>query len=198
MTFYYTDHVKTNSSAVQDVYYNYHTLELAVLLTSSHGYIYSNVPSEVFDKFDAGGAFFSAGRYYAKTVKTEYGPGKAMGVVGYYDFTEDDSDDNYYRDNDYGPEFDTAAVGTPKGLTYAENAKVTTSGPYVNLSGTSNTVATQPALRRHTVNFTADGSLFSHPVHAPDVDAAVDALHEVAESLGLSVQVKEVITYFDN
>lgn len=204
MTFFFTDHTAVNSSAVEDVYYNMDSEELAVALTSGQGYVYSDVPAEVYEKFETGGVLFSAGRYYAKTVKPEYGPGKSLGYVDYYDFVEADAADELDAEDEFGSDelvsAGARAVGTPKALTYSEDAKVTNSGNfYIDLDGGVSVGGTSSPFIRHTVNFTLDDSLFAHTVHANSVAEAVDAFREVMMTLGMShAKVKEVVTHFDN
>lgn len=190
MTFNYTvGDADVDSSAVYEAYYDAPTSSLAVVLSSGHGYVYSGVPASVYDDLTNGTR--SAGRVYATVVKRNYGPGKSLGFVGF------DNDDEFVKSV---PAPDMGAVGTPKGLTYAAGAKVTTIDPAhrIDLTFTPSPVA-PVVTRKHTVKFTVEGgnSVKSYNVDATSVDSAVDKLSEATSALGLNVNVKEVTVYFE-
>ena len=76
--FEYTDALESiNSSAVEDAYYNNNDKTLLIVVASSEeAYLYTGVPSYVWNQFKAAD---SKGRYYATQIKRNYGPAKALG-----------------------------------------------------------------------------------------------------------------------
>ena len=198
MTFNYTaGDSEVNSSLVYEAYYNSATRELVVVLDSEDGYLYKGVPQHVYDELVSGRV--SAGRYYGKTIKRGYGPGERLGYVGL-------DNEDYFVYAYPAPSME--AVGTPKGLSYASDAKVDGS-PVVSLGadGTSRFVDLAPKAEeprevtyRHAVNFTVDGlgnDVRVYNVETTSVDKAVDALSEATAALGLDVNVKGVWVSFE-
>lgn len=193
--FYYTNaDSNINSSAVSAAYYNANDRRLAVVLSSGYGYVYSDVPESVFDTLVNPGFGRSTGRYYAKTVKRDYGPGEALG----YSY-----DDDFAHISESEPVLvGTGAVGTPKGLTYSENAVVTTNVVSNFIDAGYTDLSLKPiegTKRAHKVFFTIDGQwqIREYNVEAGSVDEAVKALTESTEALGLVATVKEVCVYFE-
>lgn len=191
--FNYTLHfTPNNSSLVDGVWYNENTQELAVNLDGSV-YAYTGVPRERFNDLAVA---TSAGREY-QGIKREFGPGQYVGQGFELYFV-------------YEPPKRTETVGTPKNLTVEPNNgsfSLSSSGTFhsgglvtLGSQGVTETTAATEATRRHTVNFVIDDSLFSHTVHAADVQGAVQGFNEVMDSLGLgnTTKVKEVVTHFDN
>lgn len=186
MTFNYTHgNDDVESSAVYEAYYNSGTKELAVVLSSGHGYVYSGVPFNVYTDVESG---TSPGKTYATVVKRNYGPGKSLGYVGF------DNEDEFEQ-GVVAP--DMSAVGTPKGLTYAKDATVTDlSDRRISLAVDNTPVGVK---FKHTVVFTVDGGNRekSYTVDAGSVNEAAEALKSATDALGLTVKVKEVTVYFE-
>lgn len=194
MTFEYThSDDDVDSSAVYEAYYNAKHHKLAVVLSGGHGYVYSNVPLYVYHELVGAK---SPGAYYALTVKRKYGQAENIGYVGYENtetFVEykgvpaadmtgvDISSATPVISNTYV----NLAPVTDKGLTYASDAVV--DGVPVSVKF------------RHTIKFDVVGGNKdkSYTVEAGSVPAAVEALREIADMLGLEVKVKEVTVYFE-
>lgn len=187
MTFEFThgdDDVE--SSAVYEAYYNEHDRKLAVVLSSGHAYVYPGVGIHTYNELVGS---TSPGKFYALNVKRNYGPGESLGYVGF------DSDEFEQTRGVPAPSMD--AVGTPKGLSYAKDAKVTDlSDRRISLAADNTPVG---AKFKHTVVFTVDGGNRekSYTVDAGSVNEAVEALRSATDALGLTVKVKEVTVYFE-
>lgn len=191
MAFAYT-HADTDvaSSAVVEAYYNDRTNDLAVVLSSGHAYVYSGVPLAVYEKLvDTRSVLSSPGRYYAKVVKRDFGPGEALGYVGW------DSDE-FFPNLRARWEADAA---TPKGLVYADDAVVTGSIDVDPAEVTNTTLALpqEKTLRRHTVVFEANGGTRTHRLNVESVDEAVEEILSLGKMLDLDFKVKEVVVSFE-
>jgi hypothetical protein len=177
-----------DSSVVYEAYYNADDRKLAVVLDSGWGYVYSNVPRLVYDDLVGGP---SAGRVYSTVVKRQYGPGEALGYVGYQD---DGVFVNGYEAVDMNPvdapRFDLSSdgSGTAKGLYVTERTKDST----VTLEAPEPT-----ARRKHVVVFDSDGVERRHTLFTESVDSAVATVNEIADMLDLSFNVKEVTVSFE-
>lgn len=189
-TFEYTHSHAPVSSAVDTLYYNTNTQSLAVDL-HDRLYRYEDVPfSEYADLVYAD----SAGREFSR-IKREYGPGDFLGEYDDLDF------EMVSANADSG--VTTASGVVPKNLTYASNAKVTTSttGNYASqpsefISLNAYTDTKSPSKRKHEVIFEAAGAERIYSLEATSVDEAVEALQGVAEALDIDVQVRKVTVYF--
>lgn len=183
--FTYTDERSVRSSAVDEVFYNNETQELAVVL-HNNVYAYTDVPADAYDAFVNG--FGSKGRHYAKVIKRNYGPGEYLGSALDVNFKK-----KSYPAPSMGPVEASGRGIVPKGLTLAPDAKVT--GAKIDLTGREDSTA-GVATRRHRISFLANGTQRTHTTEAESVDAAVAELASVARSFGVTFTVKEVTTYF--
>lgn len=188
-TFEYTHTKPVNSSAVDEVHYNANTKELAVDL-HDEVYVYSGVPES---RYEALTNAPSVGRTF-REVKRDYGPSEYLGYVR----------DIGYEKSGVDSGVTTASGVVPKNLTYASNAKVTTSttGNYASqpsefISLNAYTDTKSPSKRKHEVVFEAAGAERIYSLEATSVDEAVEALQGVAEALDIDVQVRAVTVYFD-
>lgn len=213
--FYYTDfHNDVDSTAVRKVYFNGNDGEAVIVLHSGGAYQYSHLTVEDFHALTTG---TSPGTHYATRIKGKKGPGKSINPgPGFFKHVSEVG-----REAADVPE---AAVGTPKGLTYAAGATIdgvksgnetrTTLGlePVKEIRGsgfalndaglTVNSVSSlfvprQP--RTHVVKFAfvAGNTEHTHTVKVISVDEAVKAVQDAAEALGLKVTVKEVTVKFE-
>lgn len=187
--FTYTHTRRVDSSAVDEVYYNENTKELAVDL-HDEVYVYPNVP---LARYEALVGASSVGRAF-REVKRDYGPSSYLGYA---------TQVNYVRETTKAPSM--AAVGTPKGLTYAEDAVVdgrpVASPNEVRVDlGLAPVAAPGGVKFRHAVYFEVEGlgnGSKVYNVEAGSVNEAVEALSEATAALGLDVNVKEVRVYFE-
>jgi len=75
-TFEATDHFDVDgSSLVEEVAYDSESQELLVYFRSGSGYVYNDVPANVFHDFRDS---FSKGQFYNNWVKRKYGPGREV------------------------------------------------------------------------------------------------------------------------
>lgn len=195
--FTYTHTAPVNSSAVDEVWYNVDTKELAVCL---HGdvYVYEGVP---FDRYQNLVYAMSVGRAF-RNIKKDYGPSEYLGDEAYLTIEK-----KVYDAPDMSGDFadHTKArqvAGTPKNLTYAEDAVVdgkpvgdtgNSSGPHLSMTPAGDNAATY----RMTVHFESNGAERTHSLTAADVDEAARRLEEVADALGVEVVVKGVFVHFE-
>lgn len=186
MTFHYTRADRdVDSSVVHEAYYDRNSRKLAVVLSSGEGYVYNNVPEYTYHELvDAD----SPGAYYNRVIKRTYGPATALGYVDSDDFTHQYPAPD--MSNVVSPVRLSGAV-TPKNLTYAPNATVTstTSGSYyVTLANAPerNTTA------RFAVTFEVGGKSRTHTLDAESFGAAEAAVVEIASMLDLTFDVKEI------
>lgn len=179
--FTYTHYSDRSSSAVEEAAYNSHTKEALFVLTGGSGYIYKDVPQSVWNEYVTN---WSAGHYYAKGIKPNYGPGEYVGYVS----SLRDSFDEY-------TEPDRGAVGTPKDLTYA--GSTTTNTAVTNTGGGTYTLTLPgPATEAYEteVVFTVgdDATEKTYRTRAGSVVEAVNALTEVGKALQLDLKAKRV------
>lgn len=177
MTFEFT-HADSDveSSLVYEAYYNENDQKLAVVLDGGYGYVYPNVPKHVFDTLVTSA---SPGGIYNYTLKRNYGPSESLGYVGYENRRE------------FRTLVGAATVGTPKGLTYASDAKVTG----IDLSAGRVTLTTVPGNteRKFAVTFEVNDQTRSHtPAGVNTFGEAEDAILEIGSMLGLEFKVKEI------
>ena len=188
--FEYTDALESiNSSAVEDAYYNNNDKTLLIVVASSEeAYLYTGVPSYVWNQFKAAD---SKGRYYATQIKRNYGPAKALGDSWALDIDAAQASVTPIAPYVTLGNPPTATVGTPKGLTYASDATVTTK------------VEAFPSVRKATttVKFSLDDT--------PDVDREIDfndastvdeaiaAFEQGISAFGLTGKVKAVTVNFE-
>lgn len=188
--FVYTDSVDgRNSSAVEEAWYNvYDKTLLVALVESEKSYLYSGVPSWVWSQLKGAP---SLGSFYATTVKRNYGPGNALGWTDDLDIVE-----YGVPAANMGSVTPIHGVGTPKGLTLAPNASVTTKAEAFPLSVVSDS---KPVLLKHEVIFTSTGSENErlYVTEAENIDDATSQLDEVAEMLDLNFTVKRVTVHFE-
>lgn len=203
--FNYTHHRSGRlSTAVKNVFYNQNTKELAVDLHDDV-YVYKQVPLASYEVFITSP---SLGRAFQK-VKANYGPGKCLGYNANVVFVTEGADAPSMDAipslpaRDSRGRFVSAAVGTPKGLTYAENAVVTdvSSGPHLRVTLGENASAdevTNGIIRPHTVLFNVDGlGDRTYNTEATSVEQAISHLLEATNALALTVNVKEVTVSFE-
>jgi hypothetical protein len=212
---YTTSGYPDNQSEVIRLFaYNENTRDVHVVLQDNEVYSYPNVPQSVLDEFIKSE---SAGAYYNTHFKRTYGPGTHAGSYGGapWKFVEKIDKNEETR----------VAVGTPKGLTYADDAVVTNRDAeqsYVTLGAGVNEPATGGAVsstgiqsvfttnansgpfninpfRTHVVTFTIEGMEGEREYQAStqNVDAAVADLNAYASQLGLTVKVLRVVVHFD-
>jgi len=184
-TFEYTDTKPVTSTAVDAVFYNSETKKLAVFL---HGevYVYSGVPKERYENLvDAS----SVGRAF-REVKADYGRSDYLGRARSVEPVLVSV-----------PAPDMGAVGTPKGLTYAADAKVTGDPAHSRVRVTLGEVPVPEGVKyKHAVYFKVNPGDLDFKIYnteAGSVHEAVEALTEAALALDLNVTVKEVRVYFE-
>lgn len=174
--FSFTDSTENiSSSLVEGAYYNAETRELAVDLNDDV-YVYASVPPATYKALVSAP---SVGRAF-QNVKRTYGPSTYLGDYDGVDFVKAPSRD---------------AVGTPKGLTLASDAKVENR---FNLVSENHGVATIPAgvKFKHEVVFTLGNETErTYTVQAGSVNEALDALTEATSALGLEATAKRVVTH---
>lgn len=188
--FEYTHYRKPVSSLVDEVWYNSDTKELAVSL-HDEVYVYSGVPLTRYQSLIFAN---SVGREY-QSIKREFGPSEYLGDRYELEFGE-----KSYEAPDMG------SVGTPKGLTYAENAVVhnvgdtattgNSSGAHISLTY-GNDHDGLGDIRRHRVVFETPHGTKAHEVNAESVAEAKSLIESLASDFGLSVTVKEVTVFFE-
>lgn len=186
----YTDSWSGRSSAIEEAAYDAETKTLYVSLNSG-GYAYDNVDESTWKGFKNA---FSKGRYYAKNIKRDFGPGRVLDWDA-FDYAEAREPSAPAT----GPQtFVTSTaqtyVGAPQAWTLAPNAKVETVTRTFNLQA--------PILEeslRHTVRFTVGGGtdVKSYSFNAKDVTEAVSEVNEIANMLGQEFKVIEVVTHFE-
>lgn len=186
----FTDSFESDSSAVDAAYYNQKDRTLVVDLHNSL-YKYEGVGQYTWDNFKNA---TSKGRYYIGTIKPNYGPSEFLGFEHEADY---DEVENTYEAADFGP------VGTPKNLTYAENAVVdgvsaasTRTDNYLSLTPASNAEAA-PEGYRTGVTFETPHGTKKHEVFATSALDARFKVEELASVLGVTVTVKEATVYFE-
>lgn len=201
-TFEYTDYAYPNSSLVKVVVYNENTRKLLISL-DGQGYLYTDVPKDDYKALvDAD----SVGRHYSNSFKKAHGPATHTGHDGGF------WDIQFIEVKVATPQ---QTVGTPKGLTYADNAKIdekiednlfdlsgkrTDDGQViVPLFDLASEVLNLEATTRHKVTFDVVGSAKKrkYNVNAASVDEAVAQVQDIADMLGLEFVVRKVTTYFE-
>lgn len=201
----YTDEWAGDSHAVEGALYDKTTKTFYVQLASG-SYVYDNVPEDVWNSFKSA---LSKGRFYAKTIKRDYGPGTALDWDA-LDYAEPRDDSVPAADmgpvtntfvssyNFGGPVTTTDTVGTPKNLSYSDKAVV--DGKRVVPARTFNLQA--PLLEQkleHVVHFRVDGGtdVKQYTLSAESVSAAVATVNDIANALGLEFTVTEVCVRFE-
>lgn len=181
--FYYTQTADVDSSAVDEVYYNANSKELAVDL-HDEVYVYQNVPKA---RYEALVNADSVGRAF-REVKRDYGPSEYLGYC---------SEVDYVPTREAFDAVDMASVGTPKALTYAENAKV--DGVRVSGSGSTSTgtlltlsVPERNKSRVFAVEFESGDKVRTHTLSAESFGAAEQAVLNIGAMLDLEFNVKVV------
>lgn len=187
--FGYTDFMQTfYSQIVLAAYYDANTSELLVSLAGSGVYLYHNVPATTWSEFKNAE---SKGHFYNTVVKRHYGPGTGYLFVG------------------VEPIDDEPAKGTPKGLTYAEDAVV--DGERVRLYGVHRrkpaavaqennvvlSITNEPKRFRTEVFFEANGTEKSHTLYVHDSNEAVEAVEQIGAMLDVDLNIKRVVVYFE-
>lgn len=185
--FEFTHNTRTpHSSAVDEIWYNEDTKELAVDL-HDEVYVYSGVPKARYDAFVLAN---SKGRAF-REIKRDYGPSEYLGDAAYLDI-----------DRAPVPAADMSAVGTPKGLTYAAGATIVNNTNTVTASSGAGYLSLTPApakstARRHKVVFDTPHGTKSHEVSAESVEDAAQQVTTFTTVLGVEATVKEVTVYFE-
>jgi len=183
----YTDSWSGSSRAIEEAVYDAETKTLYVSL-SSGGYAYDNVDEYTWKSFKNA---FSKGRFYAKTIKRDFGPGRALDWDA-FDYAEER--EVSVPAPDMGP-VTSSTVGMPKAMTYSPTATVTNiSTPVFNLQA-----APLADTLRHTVRFRVDGGteVKSYTLTAADVNEAVAEVNGIADALGVEFTVTEVVVHFE-
>ena len=194
--FSYTDSdTNIESSLVYEAYFDAPQGRLALVLNNGYAYEYREVPQSLFNSLVNPGE--SAGNIYNTKIKNKFN-GRSIGYTGW--------ESGFFRPvspvrsvTPVNPVNENLTVGTPKGLTYAEDAKISTGSTfnYVNLVQPA---AEASSKRSHEVVFEVDGlgnSRRTFNVEANNVDEAVAELHKATQALGLDVKVREVTVYFE-
>lgn len=202
--FEYTEALpNSNSTAVKAAYYNVDDKTLLVVMRENgNAYRYDGVPSWVWADFKRSS---SLGHFFATTLKRSYGPAKYLGTGNRLSIVQKGAvasvtplpkrtHEHYSLGTAPAPR---AVVGTPKGLTLASDAKVTTKAEAFPL-----TVAPAPAqgvLKATTsVLFEAFGA--DKTVAFDDkstVDEALVEFNRIANAMGVSAKVKAVTVHFE-
>ena len=182
--FTYTDSFFPRSSALNAVHFDSGNGAVAVELKSGEVYVYDGLANEDWSAFKNA---WSKGRHYALVIKRRFGPGEYIG----------DAEEVTYS----VPAADMGTVGTPKNLTYADDAKVD-GEPVGNSTGphTRVTLGVVPsAQRKHTVSFTVNGydDVKTYEVAADNVEEAAASVRGLGDQLGLTFNVKGVYTSFE-
>lgn len=167
-----------DSSLVWDAWYNAPEQTAYVNLEGTV-YAYTNVPEsdyrDLVNSYSVGSAF--------SRFKRRFGPSEKLGV-----------ENTLSKIEIVVPQ---AAPGVvPKNLTYAPDATIATAeapapAPYISLRAAEPVEAEK---RTHTVHFESNGSK-TYSLEAVSVDAAVAALNELTEMLGISVKVTGVFVH---
>ena len=198
---YTTAHEELDSSLVWDVWYDAETRKAYVNLETVV-YAYSDVPASAVDALvyaPSIGRHYNGSVFGAKGFKREFGPGEKLGYLA--DLTLREREVALASGGTITASGNLAAPGVVgKNLTYAPNAKVTTTD-----SNTANgrvslrviedaNAAPVVHKRAMTVHFESNGSR-THSLRAESVDEAVDAVKEVAKMLGVNVMVTGVFVH---
>jgi hypothetical protein len=183
----YTDYQYNNTSEiVRGATYNANTRDLAVFLGSESAmrdtdevYVYQNVPVDLYNSLVDTNQ--SAGRVYAIEVKRKYGPGRRVG---------ERKSINFERVSKSG--IALSDVSSANAHTITLNLGTSRDKALVN----SAAFVDSSEARSTTVYFEVNGQTKTHNSKYASVDAAVAAVEEFAEALGLSVTVTEVTVHF--
>lgn len=185
-TFNWTDMWVLDSSAVDEVYYNDNTQELAVDLHDTV-YVYSGVPRSAYEDLVYAA---SVGRAFQQ-IKRTYGPGDKLGYCA----------DVTYKHVGRSSEGNSTTAPT---ITVTN---VTSSVPLTVDSGLRTFPLAAPAVesedsvdvgRKMTVFFTnADGNDFEYNLTANSVDEAANVVTELGDVLGLTLTVTGVFVNFE-
>lgn len=196
MTFnvYYTDRAQPDSSFINRVWYDAKSSRLALEL---HGdvYEYNNVPPFVYRELVEAE---SAGTYYRTKVRSQYGPGSNLGsTLGMREMKVDVDLTKTFRDPGHpnlrllldsdGP------LKFADGGTFAKDGTVTL--PHLSLVQDT----TDMVEYDHTVYFTVAQSddEKTHTLKAASMDAALDAMFDLADKLDQDIEVKGVLVRFE-
>lgn len=178
MTFSYTHKYLPSSTAIQEAYYNDEQQELVVVVNGGTAYQYSDFDISDWNAFTSA---HSAGHWYAKVIKREFGPGENLGFMN--------EEDSYFQEDQTVEAPDMGPVWSFKGDL----------GVNTFVSATTGINAAMSNIRKHTVRFNSGISDREYSVNAVSVDAAVADLMRIARMLGIEEQitVKEVVTHFE-
>lgn len=200
MNFRYTHHATVDSTALTSVFYNEDNRELAVVTHENNLYVYADVPLMVFNTLVNVG---SVGSYYAKVIKASYGPSvrssrlDATYFIGGSVAAADMSSTG--TGNSTGPHIHAESVGTPKGLTYADDAVVTSTDNFISLghSPEPHTTSVDTATSKFDVVFVLNGSEKTFCTEASDVAGALRNFEAATSWLDLDPKVVKVVQYFE-
>lgn len=181
----YTDEWAGISSAVNEALYDADTKTFYITLDGGATYSYDNVDVATWDSFTKA---WSKGRFYAQTIKGNFGPGTYLGYEALKEATERSyvaPATTFTTVNN----FTTQTVGTPKDLKYAEGVKVTNETRTFSLAADE-----APTNAAFTTTFTVGNSdeVKSVTLAAYDIPDAVESVLSVAEALGLDFTLKSV------
>lgn len=192
--------LNSNSTAVKHAYYNVDDKTLLVVMRENgNAYRYDGVPVWVWNDFKAAD---SLGRFFANTVKRSYGPSKYLGVGKNLNIVQKGIPaPNMGSVTSLHPSYrPSQTVGTPKGLTVASDASVTTKAEAFPLRTVSpNPVSSISTARKATttVHFVVNGN--DKTVLLDDkstVDEALVEFDRIASMLGVSAKVTAVTVNF--
>lgn len=185
-TFEATERFKVDgSSLVEEAAYDADSKELLLFFRSGSGYLYSEVPAELFENFRNA---HSKGQFYNNWIK------RGDSVVA------------------NGEVFwDTEIVDKTVTVPAADMGSVTGTGPIIHFHPNSSlyTLTTLPTTtinslparvtRAHRIDFTVDGGneVKSYTVDAVGVDEATNALIPLVHALGLTLRIKGVYVDFE-
>lgn len=205
MRFDYTHKKDVDSSALKTVLYNENHNKLVVITHEDRAYCYRDVPLVIYNTLVNTG---SVGNYYAVVIKRGYGPHAWSQSRHYVEFVDanalasDMSSTSVEAFSNVGsstgPHVHAQAVGTPKGLTYAEGAEVTQREDFITLTTQTDVAPTAVKLKfEFHVFFTLNGSEKMFATSAGSVNEALENYKAATSWLDLETKVVKVVQYFE-
>lgn len=193
--------LNSNSTALKAAYYNTDDKTLLVVMRENgNAYRYDGVPAWVWSDFKGAS---SLGRFFANTVKRSYGPSKYLGVgknlsVNKKGYVAPSMGSVSSLHPSYRP---SQTVGTPKGLTVAPDARVTTKAEAFPLQAVApNPVSSILSIRKATttVHFELDGTPKTVAMdNKSTVEDALADFSRIASMLGVTAKVTAVTVHFE-
>jgi len=185
-TFEATDHFDVDgSSLVEEVAYDSESQELLVYFRSGSGYVYNDVPANVFHDFRDS---FSKGQFYNNWVKRKYGPGREV----FWDTEVVEKPASNVTDVTKAEEFlnsrSTFSINTVRQSIGQPTSANATSATF-SLTVSPVDEFTYP----HEVFYEVNGVVYSTTVDAgKGVFDGINQVVERLEALGLPFEIKEV------